>query len=295
MTAALPLPWPFEREYMQLALAAALVVGTCAPLIGTFLVQKRLSLLGDGVGHVAFAGVAAGLLAGVWPVWTALAAAVVAAVAIEWLRSRGRATGDLALALFFYSGIAGGVVLVGLAGSMDASTLTYLFGSILTVDASETLTIALLGAVILGVVAVTWRALFSVVLDEEAARVSGLPVDGLNLGLAALTAVTVVAGMRIVGVLLVAALMVLPVGAAQRLARSFGATLVAASAIGGASALTGLGAARQWALAPGGTIVLVAAGFFAVVAVTDLVSGRRRRHGRVDPLVTTGSDRGEPG
>src|SRR5688500_6360349 len=104
--AALPLPWPFDREYMQAELAAGLVVGLCAPLIGTFLVQKRLSLLGDGIGHVAFAGVAAGLLAGVWPIWTALIAAVVGAVTIEWLRSRGRASGDLALALFFYSGIA---------------------------------------------------------------------------------------------------------------------------------------------------------------------------------------------
>jgi zinc transport system permease protein len=272
--AALPLPWPFEREYMQLALAAGLVVGACAPLIGTFLVQKRMALLGDGIGHVAFAGVAAGLLAEVWPIWTALVAAVGAAVAIEWLRARGRASGDLALALFFYSGIAGGVVLIGLAGSLDGSTLSYLFGSILTVDDSDAITIALLGAVIVGVVTVAWRALFSVVLDEEAARVSGLPVDALNLGLAALTAVTVVAGMRIVGVLLVAALMVLPVGAAQRLTRSFGATLLAASAIGAASAVAGLGAARHWALAPGGTIVLVAAAVFAVTAGTNLVADR---------------------
>jgi zinc transport system permease protein len=272
--AALPLPWPFEREYMQLALAAGLVVGACAPLIGTFLVQKRMALLGDGIGHVAFAGVAAGLLAEVWPIWTALVAAVGAAVAIEWLRARGRASGDLALALFFYSGIAGGVVLTGLADSLDGSTLSYLFGSILTVDDSDAITIALLGAVIVGVVTVAWRALFSVVLDEEAARVSGLPVDALNLGLAALTAVTVVAGMRIVGVLLVAALMVLPVGAAQRLTRSFGATLLAASAIGAVSAVAGLGAARHWALAPGGTIVLVAAAVFAITAGTNLVADR---------------------
>ena len=119
----LPLPWPFDREYMQLALVAGLVVGLCAPLIGMFLVQKRLSLMGDGIGHVAFAGVAAGLLVDVWPVWTALLFAVAGALAIEWLRSRGRATGDLALALLFYSGIAGGVVLTGLADSLNASTL----------------------------------------------------------------------------------------------------------------------------------------------------------------------------
>ena len=271
----LPLPWPFEREYMQLALVAGVVVGASAPLIGTFLVQKRLALMGDGIGHVAFAGVAAGLLLGVWPIWTALACAVVGACAIEWLRSRGRASGDLALALFFYSGIAGGVVLAGLADSFDASTLAYLFGSILTVSRGDTITIAVLGAVIVAGVALGWRALFSVVLDEEAARVAGLPVDRLNLTLAALAAVTVVAGMRIVGVLLVAALMALPVGAAQRVASSFRGTLLWASGIGAGSAVLGLVLARQWALAPGGTIVLVAAAAFVVCAI----GGGRRRPG----------------
>ena len=95
----LPLPWPFDRGYMQFALLAGLVVGTCAPLIGTFLVQKRLSLLGDGIGHIAFAGVAVGIATGVWPVWTAMAAAVSGALAIEWLRGRGRPPRDHALAL----------------------------------------------------------------------------------------------------------------------------------------------------------------------------------------------------
>jgi zinc transport system permease protein len=267
------LPWPFEREYMQLALAAGLVVGTCAPLIGTFLVHKRLSLMGDGVGHVAFAGVAAGLLLEVWPVWTALVAAVAGALAVEWLRSRGRASGDLALALLFYSGIAAGVVLTGLAGSLDAGTLTYLFGSILTVEAADAWTVVLLGAALVVTVALGWRALLAVVLDEDAARVAGLPVDRLNLVLAALTAVTVVVGMRVVGVLLVAALMVLPVGTAQRLAGSFRATLVLAAAVGGVSAVVGLGVARVWSLAPGGTIVLVSAALFLLAAL----SGSRGR------------------
>lgn len=273
--------WLFDREYMQLALLAGLVVGITAPMIGTFLVQRRLSLMGDGVGHVAFAGVAAGLLAGVWPVWTALVAAVAGAAAIEWLRGRGRATGDLALALFFYSGIAGGIVLTGLAGSLNAGTLTYLFGSILTVSRADAAVIAALGLVIVVTVGIAWRALFSLVVDEEAARVAGLPVDGLNLALAVLTAVTVVAGMRIVGVLLVAALMVLPVGAAQRLARSFRSTMLAASGIGGLSVVIGLGAARQWGLAPGGTIVLVAAGFFVASAIVPRATSSDGDHDHI--------------
>ncbi len=265
--AALGLPWPFEREYMQLALAAGLVVGATAPLIGMFLVQRRQALMGDGIGHVAFAGVAAGLLAGVWPVGSALGIAVLGALAIEWLRSRGRATGDLALALCFYGGIAAGVVLVSKADAGSVNVLPYLFGSILTVDADDVAVIVGLGLVILATVGVCGRALFAAVFDEESARVAGIPVDGLNALLSVLTAVTVVAAMRVVGVLLVAALMVVPVAASRLLARSLRATAVIASLIGMGSVVVGLVAARQWGLAPGGAIVLVATAVFAVVAL----------------------------
>jgi zinc transport system permease protein len=263
----LPLPWPFEREFMQLALIAGLAVGASAPLIGVFLVQKRMALLGDGIGHVAFAGVAAGLLAGVWPVWTALVAAVVAAVAIERLRSRSRATGDLALALFFYSGIAAGVVLLGLADSVDQNAAAYLFGSILTLSPGDAWVAGGLGVVIVGVVAVCGRALFAVVLDEESARVAGIPVDLLNTTLAVLIAVTVVAAMRVVGILLVAALMVLPVASGQLVGRSFRATQAWSVVFGVMAVVVGLAAAREWGLAPGGSIVLVAAGLFAVISL----------------------------
>ena len=277
LAAALPLPWPFEREYMQLAVLAAVLVGGCAPLVGAFLVQKRLSLMGDGVGHVAFAGVAAGLLLGVWPVATALVAAVAGAVAVEWLRSRRSESGDLALALLFYSGIAGGVVLTGLAGSLNAGVLTYLFGSILTVSPADAWTVAVLGAGILVAVGLGWRPLFAVVVDEESARVAGLPVEALNLVLASLAAVTVVAAMRVVGVLLVAALMVLPVGAGQRLAGSFRGALAWSAAVGAACSVVGLAAARILDLAPGGAIVLVAAA--AYLTASAWTGGRRAAHG----------------
>lgn len=260
---------------MQLALAAGAVVGACAPLIGTFLVQRRMSLLGDGIGHLAFAGVAAGLLLDVWPVWAALAVAVAGALAIDHLRSRGT-SGDLALALFFYSGIAGGVVLVGLSDSFDAGLLSYLFGGILTVSPRDVWVAVGLGTVIVATVALCGRALFAVVLDEESARVGGLPVDLLNRVLAILVAVTVVAAMRVVGVLLVAALMVLPVASAQLVARSFKSTLVASSGVGVASVAIGLGAARGWGLAPGGTIVLVAAAIFAGLSAWKGLSSHRQ-------------------
>jgi zinc transport system permease protein len=268
------MPWPFEREYMQLALVAGLVVGVCAPLIGVFLVQRRLSLMGDGIGHIAFAGVGIGAVTGVWPVWTALIAAVLASVVIERLRSHGTAQGDVALALFFYGGIAAGVVLVSAANDLDGSLLSYLFGQILTVKRSEVTLVVALGCVIVATVGVCGRALFAMAVDEEWARVSGLPVTLLNNVLAVLTAVTVVVAMRVVGILLVAAMMVVPVAAAQVLARSQKAILLWSVAVGAGSVVVGLGLARAQGLAPGGTIVLVAVGVFAFVVAGERVLAR---------------------
>ena len=260
------MPFPFDRDYMQLALLAGVVVGISAPMIGSFLVQKRMSLIGDGIGHVAFAGVAGGLLLGVWPVWTALVAAVTGALAIELLRTRGRASGDLALALLFYAGIAGGVVLLGLGQGLSANVFVYLFGSILTVTPPDVTLIAVIGFLIVVTVTITRRALLAVVTDEEWARVAGLPVAVLNAVLAVLAAVTVVAAMRVVGILLIAALMVLPVGAGQILGRSFRGTLLWSMGVAIVSVVLGLAAARIWGLAPGGTIVLIAGAVFALLS-----------------------------
>jgi len=272
--AVLDLPWPFEREYMQLALAAGLVVGACAPLIGVFLVQQRMALLGDGIGHLAFAGVAAGLLLEIWPMWSALLVAATGALVVQALRRRGTATSDLALALVFYGGIALGIVLVGKAGAGGVNVLSYLFGSILTVEPSDVRLVVGLGALIVVSIAMLARVLLASVLDEETARVAGLPVDLASSVLAVLTAVTVVAAMQVVGVLLVAALMVLPVASSRLLARSFRATVGLAVVVGVGAVVGGLVAAREWALAPGGSIVLAAAAIFAVTAG---VTARGRR------------------
>src|SRR5918994_4892505 len=136
----------FEFEFMRLAFATGAIVGVLAPAVGFFLVQRRMSLIGDGIGHVAFAGVAAGYLLGISPVGTALVTAVIGAVAIEWLRSRHRTAGDQALALLFYTGIAAGVVMISAAGALDANLFSFLFGSILTVGPGDLLLVVVLGA-----------------------------------------------------------------------------------------------------------------------------------------------------
>ena len=264
--------WPFEREYMQLALAAGVVVGACAPLIGVFLVQRRMSLMGDGIGHIAFAGVAAGVLADVWPVWTALAFAVGGSLVIEQLRGRGTAQGDVALAMMFYGGIATGVVLLSASDAGSANVTSYLFGQILTVERSEVALVVGLGLAIVVAIALCGRVLFAMAVDEEWARVAGLPVAALNSTLAVLTAVTVVIAMRAVGLLLVAALMIVPVAAGQLLARSQAGILAWSVSVGIGSVVLGLALARAGGLAPGGTIVLVAVAVFGVVAVGERVA-----------------------
>ena len=255
-----------DFEFMRLAFAAGAIVGVLAPTVGFFLVQREMSLIGDGIGHVAFAGVALGYLIGVSPVWTALAAAIVGAAGIEWLRARRRTAGDQALAIVFYTGIAGGVVLISAAGALNANLFSYLFGSILTVTPSDLIVIASLGLGSLLTIGVLMRALVAVALDEEGSRVAGLPVPLLNAVISMLAALTIGVSMRIVGILLIAALMVLPVVAAQRIAWSLRSTVAISIAFGLASVLVGLTVSYYGNLPPGGTIVLTGTGFFLLAS-----------------------------
>jgi zinc transport system permease protein len=268
-----------DSEFMRLAFASGAVIGLLAPAVGFFLVQRRLSLIGDGIGHVAFAGVAAGYLLGLPPVLTALVASVGGAGAIEWLRARKRTAGDQALALVFYTGIALGVVLVARAGALDVNLFQFLFGSILTTTRTDLAVVAVLGAAGLATVALLYRALAGTALDEEGARVAGVPVGLLNGAVAVLAAVTIALSMRIVGILLIAALMVLPVIAASRVAWSMRSTILLSMAIGLACVFAGLTVAYYADLPPGGTIVLLAAGSFVV---TLLLEGPVRKVVTVD-------------
>ncbi len=166
---------------MQYALLGALITGLAAPALGTYLVQRRLALIGDGIGHVALTGVAVGLLTASSPVLTAMLVAAAGAVAIELVRARGRTSGDVALAVLFYGGIAGGVFLVSLsAGNTTANLNAYLFGSPLTTSRTDLLAMAVLGGLVLAVTLGLRPWLFAVCHDEEYARVSGLPVRALE-------------------------------------------------------------------------------------------------------------------
>jgi zinc transport system permease protein len=272
-------------DFMRQALLAALLAGLAAPLVGVFLVQRRMSLIGDGMGHVALSGVAIGILTGQEPVLTALAAAVVAGVAIELIRASGRTSGDIALAVMFYGGIALGVVLIARSSAATPANLTsYLFGAILTTSSGDIAVLAVLAAVVLTATLLLRQRFFAVANDEEYARATGMPVLGYNLLLAVLTAVTIVVSMRAVGLLLISALMIIPNATAQLLARSFRSSLWWAVGIGVVSSVGGVLISYEAETPSGGTIVLVAIAGFLLVSTATAVAARWRRaaHARAE-------------
>ena len=261
------MPEFLEYGFMQRALAAGAVTALICPAIGVFLVPRRLSLIADTLAHVALAGVGLGLLVGVSPLRGALVVTLAGALGMEYLRGRKALPGDAALAVFLSGGFALAVVLISLARGFNADLFAILFGSILTVTALDIWLISALGAVVGVALLLFYRPLLAVTLDEDLARTSGVAVGPLNLMLTVLTALTTVVAMRMVGVLLVSAMIVIPTLTAFRLARSFRQALGLAIAAGLAAVVIGLVAAYYLALAAGGAVVLAALLLFALAAL----------------------------
>lgn len=268
-----------NSPFMQRALIAAALVGITAPAVGIYLVQRRQALMGDGIGHVAMTGVGLGFLLSTSPVWMATLVSVLGAVTMELIRWYGKTRGDIALAMLFYGGMAGGVLFINLApGGSTANLNSYLFGSLSTVSQSDVWAIGLLAAFVLAVTVGLRRQLFAVSQDEEFARVTGLPVRALNLLTAVTAAVTVTVAMRVVGLLLVSALMVVPVAAAQQLSRSFALTFAIAVAIGVTVTLSGTVVTYYEDVPPGAVIVLFTIAIFIVL--TGLATPLAKRRAR---------------
>jgi zinc transport system permease protein len=269
-------PGPLALDFMRTAYAAAAVVGLVGPLVGLLLIERRLSLIGDGLGHVAFAGVGFGLVLGINPVLTGLVAAVAGGLAVEWLRTNRITAGDRALALLFYTGLAAGVVLISMSSGLTGNVHQYLFGSILTISRTDLTVTALMGLAALAVVTLLWRPLTGIAIDQEGAEVAGVPVGRLNLIVAVLAAVTVASSIQTVGVLLIGALMVLPVMTSSLVAWSLRSTAVLGSLIGLAIAVVGLTLSYYANSAPGGTIALTASAVYLAVLVISLTRGTLR-------------------
>ncbi|MSQ14999.1 MAG: metal ABC transporter permease [Dehalococcoidia bacterium] len=266
-----------QQGYMQRAIMAGLLVGVTCPAIGLYLVLRRLSLIGDGFGHLSFAGVAAGWLWGIYPLFTAAAFAMLGAIVIEKLRTWRREYSDLALAIVFYSGIALGVVFAGLSRHLNVNLLGYLFGSILTVSDFDLLVIGGASILVLATLSLLEKEFFALAYDEDGARVAGLPVTVLNHLVLLLAALTVVAALRVVGIVLVAGLLVIPVAASLQLGRGFRGTRTWAMVFGGGSALLGLMASYLLDIAPGGTIILTSILVFIVAGAAREIAGLVQR------------------
>lgn len=256
-----------EYEFMRRALVAALLVGLTAPAVGIFLLQRRLALIGDGLGHVAVTGVGLGLVLDRAPVVVALVTAVVGAVMLELIRTRRTEIADMALAILFYGGIAAGVVLVSRAPAGGRSLNQYLFGSITSTTNPDLMAFGALATVVLIVTATAGPAFFAVGDDEDFAAVNGIPVLAVNLTLAVFTAFTVVIAMRVVGVLMVSALMVIPVATAQLFARSFRSTYLTGIMFGAVVSVCGVVVSYYANTPSGATIVLLAVATFGMVLV----------------------------
>jgi zinc transport system permease protein len=263
--------------FMQRALLAALLTGLIAPAIGTYVVQRRLSLLGDGLGHVAIAGVGLALMTGQAPLPVAIAVCVAGAVIVEVLRQQGKATGDVGLAILFYGGLAAGVLMSGIAGAGTGALSQYLFGSLTTVTITDLVLVAALAVLVLGLTIGLAPQLFAVSTDEEFARIQGIRVRVYNLLIVVMAAVTVTLAMRTVGLLLVSAMMVVPVAAAQNLVRGLFASFWLSMAIGVAVAVGGAAGSFYANTAPGALIVVLAIAVFAISWPISVLLRRRRR------------------
>ncbi|HHW40460.1 MAG TPA: metal ABC transporter permease [Syntrophomonadaceae bacterium] len=274
----------FQYDFMVRALIAGLAAGIVCPAVGVFLVLRRYSFMADTLAHISLAGVALGLWLGVASAlspFLTLAVAVCGALLVDRLRTRERVSADALLALMMSGGLALAVVFFGLAGGAPVDVTSYLFGSLLTVGSRDVWLILSVAVCVLLLLALLAKEFYYVCSDEESARVAGLPVDRLNLLFILMVAVTVAVCLRMVGTLLVGALMVIPVLAALLVGRSFRQVVLISVIIGVTATLCGLTASYQLGIAAGGCIVITALLFFGALygAKTLLNLCRRSRTG----------------
>ena len=260
----------FHYDFMVRAFTAGFAIAIIAPLVGIFLVTRRYSFMADTLAHVSLAGVAAAFLLGLQPVLTALALSITTALTVEKLRSSGKVLGEAGLAIFLSGGLALASVLISASHGINLNLSSVLFGSIATVTTTDLWLILSLGLVVVLTISFIYRQLFAISLDEELAIVSGLPVRRLNQILVVLTAVIVSLSMRIVGILLVGALMVIPVMAAMQFKKSFLKTMIISVIISIFSVISGLFLAYYLGWASGGTITLISILIFFFASILSL-------------------------
>jgi zinc transport system permease protein len=257
----------FQFGFIQRALISGIAVAVSCSTIGLFLVLRRQSLYGDALSHVAFGGIAVGLFTNIYPIWTAFAVSILASLGMTKLRESTKIPGDSAVAVLLSAGLAVGVVLIGLSGGFSLDLYSFLFGSILLIGYNDQLMIVVLSSIILAIMYKIYRKLMYIAFDEEQAKVSGIDVTKLNYLFIVLAGLTVIASVRLVGVLLISSLIVIPNITAMMLGKGFKKTLLISIFIAVLSVISGILISYVMNLAPGGTIVLISVGVFLAVTI----------------------------
>ncbi|MEW5800773.1 MAG: metal ABC transporter permease [bacterium] len=257
--------------FMQRALVVGLFISAVCAILGVFLILRRDAMIGHGLAHMTFAGVALGLFLHVWPMTTALAVAVLSALGIIKLREKAGVYEDTAIGIFSSIGMASGIVLVSMARSFNVSLMSYLFGNILAISPAELWVSVALTGIVLFIVILFYQDLLFITFDSESAKSSGIKVSQLEMILAVLTAITAVLGMKVVGLLLVAALLVIPSAAGLQIAGNFHEAMVLAVLIAVFSVTFGLVTAFYWDLPASGAIILFASLFFISALAVRIV------------------------
>lgn len=256
----------FNYRFFQFALLGGTIAALACALVGLFIILRKESMIGDGIAHMSFGGIALGLYLGVQPLLTALALSIFSVLAISYMRKKGLAQSDSAIAVMLAIGFSSGLIIISLAGGFNVELFSYLFGSILTIDQLDLLLISILGVSALLFIGVFYKELLSMTFDEESSRLMGIPIDALSISFNVLVAVTIVLSIKVVGMILVVALLVLPGLAALQLNLSFKGTTFASIAFGVASVLAGIFISALCDVATSGVIVFTAVGFFIFAA-----------------------------
>lgn len=267
----------FEFGFMQRALIAGIAISSVCSIIGLFLVLRRQSLFGDSLAHMAFGGLAVGLFTNTYPLWTAFIASILASVGITKLRHSTNIPADSAVAIMLSAGLALGVLLLSLSGGFSVDLFGFLFGNILLISFEDTLLILVITAVVLTSVSILYRQFLYITFDEEQAKVSGINVTRLNYLFIILASLTVIASMRLVGILLISSLIVMPNITAMMLGRGFKRTALISVVVSVVSVLCGITSSYIFNSAPSGTIVLISISIFLSTYIVKYAKKRQSR------------------
>ena len=280
----------FQFGFMQRALISGTAVAISCSIIGLFLVLRRQSLYGDALSHVAFGGIAIGLFANISPIWMAFIVSVLASLGITKLRESTKIPADSAVAVLLSSGLAIGVVLIGLAGGFSLDLYSFLFGSILLISSQDQMMILIISAIVLAIMYKIYKKLMYVTFDEEQANVSGINVTKLNYLFIVLASVTVITSLRLVGVLLISSLIVIPNITAIMFGKGFKKTALISIIIAVLSVIGGIITSYIMNLAPGGTIVIISVAGYLATIITKYTFSRIKGKGMKIRLERTSSN-----